>query len=196
MAPQVPIVNNVVRQHTNPDAASTDSAISTAPTFRWQSVPSREVCVLYEDEPSETLRLYSVQDGYKRAEDDNSDIVVSRVQIIREGEYVVGDALDVALSEGGAISALCRLKNHFALCASCDGGGLQAALLPAPIPGTQADTSPLFRPLTGHRSIDATSIQDKHIGFCAASGRLVYLSRMGQLIVSDYLAPPLDDPGH
>jgi hypothetical protein len=191
MTPRFPIVDNPFKEHETSQIIGgagplTASTITT--TRPWQSNPRGErMCVLSNETTCQKLYLLSTQDRHGTP---------SVVEFVKEAECNVADPNETFPTRfTGIMAGLSSLEEHIAVAASSDGGQISIAFLANPSPGTskQGRRPPqcILRPLTDRHAID-NRLKDGQLGFCAASGRLVYLSRIGQLIISDYLAPPLD----
>ncbi|KAF6753095.1 hypothetical protein DFP72DRAFT_849464 [Ephemerocybe angulata] len=90
------------------------------------------------------------------------------------------------------VSPLYRCHNGFVMCSATTESGLVATLLPA---GGQPARARAFlsrsRSLTPPHSIEARDFENGHqMDFCPFSGRLVYVTKEGEVRVVDYLPLP------
>ena len=194
MTPQFPIVDNPFegRETSQVIGGAEPLTVLTVTTTRpWQSNRGERMCVLSNEATCQRLYLLSVQDRHGTP---------SVVEFVKEAECNFADPNETfPTSFTDVMTGLSSLEEHLAVATSSDGGEISIAFLTTPSPGTskQRRRPPqcVLRPLTDRHTIDH-GLKGGQIGLCATSGRLVYLSRIGQLIITDYLAPPLDCARH
>ncbi|KAJ3538041.1 hypothetical protein NMY22_g5336 [Coprinellus aureogranulatus] len=191
--PEIPIIRNDVKTPTDFPRIF-GRAISMA-TGYWPSCSLGEsFCLITFRNPplrGQAVTWYSVQSRQTTA---NAEHIQDSIpaDVLEGGEdYPVHDPCDdewdIQLKPGTSQLSSAGSKAHAAFCARSTQDELVVTIFP--VPGGYGDYA-VFRRVTGPVIPPDDEFVEEMIGFCAATGRLVYYTDHGQVVISDYLQPP------